>query len=103
MPPQKEHETIEFDVLIIGGGINGAAIARDAALRGLKVALFEKGDFGSGTTQFSSRLIHGGLRYLEQFEFGLVFEALQEREYLLKIAPHLVKPLQFVIPEYEHS
>lgn len=92
-----------FDVIIIGGGINGAAIARDAALRGLKVALFEKKDFGSGTTQYSTRLIHGGLRYLEQFQFGLVFEALQEREHLLKIAPHLVKPLQFVIPEYKQS
>ncbi len=92
-----------FDVLIIGGGINGAAMARDAALRGLKVALFEKGDFGSGTTQFSSRLIHGGLRYLEQLEFGLVFEALQEREYLLKTAPHLVRPLHFLIPNYIHS
>lgn len=96
-------EEKQFDVLIIGGGINGAAIARDAALRGLKVALVEKGDFGSGTTQFSSRLIHGGLRYLEQFDFGLVFEALQEREYLLKTAPHLVKPLHFLIPNYIHS
>jgi len=92
-----------FDLIIIGGGINGAAIARDAALRGLKVALFEKRDFGSGTTQYSTRLIHGGLRYLEQFQFGLVLEALQEREHLLKIAPHFVKPLQFVIPEYERS
>ena len=96
-------ELKKFDVIVIGGGINGAAIARDSALRGLQVALFEKGDFGSGTTQFSSRLIHGGLRYLEQFEFGLVFEALQEREYLLKTAPHLVRPLHFLIPNYIHS
>jgi len=96
-------EEKQLDIIVIGGGINGAAIARDAALRGLQVALFEKGDFGSGTTQFSSRLIHGGLRYLEQFEFGLVFEALQEREYLLKTAPHLVRPLHFLIPNYIHS
>ncbi len=93
----------EFDVLVIGGGINGAAIARDAALRGMRVGLFEKGDFGSGTTQYSSRLIHGGLRYLEQFQVDLVFEALQEREHLLRIAPHLVRPLEFLLPIYLHS
>ena len=93
----------EFDIIIIGGGINGAAIAREAQTRGLRVILLEKNDFASGTTQYSSRLIHGGLRYLEQFEFGLVFEALQEREYLLKTAPHLVRPLHFLIPNYLHS
>lgn len=91
---------MQFDILIIGGGINGAAIARDAALRGYTVALFEKGDFASGTTQYSTRLIHGGLRYLEQFDLKLVFEALQERENLLKIAPHLVTPISFLLPSY---
>lgn len=92
-----------FDTIVIGGGINGAAIVRDATLRGLKVALFEKKDFGSGTTQYSSRLIHGGLRYLEQGQFGLVYEALREREILFRIAPHFVKPLPFLIPEYNRS
>ena len=90
----------QHDIIIIGGGINGSGIARDAALRGLRVALFEKKDFGAGTTQAPTRLIHGGLRYLEHFEFGLVFESLQERKYLLQIAPHLVQPLGFIIPVY---
>ena len=93
-----------FDVAIIGGGIAGAAIARDAALRGLRVVLFERASFGSGSSSKSSKLIHGGLRYLRQVrDFGLVFEALQEREYLLKTAPHLVRPLHFLIPNYIHS
>src|SRR5215216_6987875 len=93
----------EFDVIIIGAGINGAGIARDAAMRGLKVLLIDKGDIGSGTSSASTRLIHGGLRYLEHFEFGLVRESLRERETLLRIAPHLVKPLPITIPIYKQS
>ncbi len=89
-----------FDLLIIGGGINGCGILRDAALRGFRAALVEKGDFASGTSSKSSKLIHGGLRYLEQMQFGLVHEACRERWTLLKIAPHLVRPLPFVIPIY---
>jgi len=92
-----------YDVIIIGAGINGAGIARDAAMRGLKVLLIDKGDPGCATTSASTRLIHGGLRYLEHFEFGLVRESLRERETLLKIAPHLVKPLALVIPIYKQS
>lgn len=90
----------EFDLLVIGGGIHGTGIARDAALRGLKVALVEKEDFGYGTTSRSTRLIHGGLRYLEFLDLGLVREALKEREVLLRIAPHLVKSLPFITPIY---
>ena len=89
-----------FDVIIVGGGIIGAGIARDAALRGLSVALFEKKDYASGTTSGSTRLIHGGLRYLEMFDFALVRMDLRERETLLRIAPHLVKPLEFFLPFY---
>ena len=92
-----------FDVVIIGGGINGAGIARDAAMRGLKVLLIEKGDLGCGTTTASTRLIHGGLRYLEHFEFGLVRESLREREILLRIAPQLVKALPIAIPIYKQG
>lgn len=92
-----------FDVVVIGGGIIGAGIARDAAVRGLRVALFEKHDFGSGTTAGSTRLIHGGLRYLEMLDFGLVRMDLRERETLLRIAPHLVKPLEFIMPFYGRS
>lgn len=92
-----------FDVIVIGAGIIGAGIARDAALRGLKVALFEKSDFGSGTTAGSTRLIHGGLRYLEMLDFRLVRLDLRERETLLRIAPHLVKPLDFLLPFYDRS
>src|SRR5689334_24302118 len=91
------------DVVIIGGGINGAEIARDAAMRGLKVLLIEKGELGCATTSASTRLIHGGLRYLEHFEFGLVRESLREREILLRIAPHLVKPLPIAIPIYKRA
>lgn len=91
------------DVVIIGAGINGAGIARDAAMRGLKVLLIDKGDLGGGTTSASTRLIHGGLRYLEHFEFGLVHESLREREILLRIAPHLVRPLAITIPIYKQS
>lgn len=91
----------EFDLLVVGGGITGAAVARDAASRGLRVALVEKGDFASGTSSASSKLIHGGLRYLENMEFKLVFEALAERALLLKTVPHMVRPLPFYLPVYE--
>ena len=87
-----------LDLLIIGGGVNGAGIARDAAGRGLTVALCEKGDLGEGTSSRSGKLIHGGLRYLEHYEFRLVREALIEREVLLRAAPHIVWPLRFVLP-----
>jgi len=92
-----------FDVAIIGGGIIGAGIARDLSLRGARVALVEKGDFGGGTTSGSTRLIHGGLRYLEMLDFRLVRMDLREREILLRIAPHLVKPLEFRIPFVKQS
>jgi glycerol-3-phosphate dehydrogenase len=92
-----------FDLVVIGAGINGAGIARDASMRGLKVLLLDKGDISDGTTQWSTRLIHGGLRYLEYYEVHLVRESLAEREKLLHIAPHLVKPLRFVVPIYERS
>lgn len=90
----------EFDVLVVGGGITGCGIARDAALRGLNVALVEKDDFASGTSSRSSRLVHGGLRYLEHGYLHLVFEASAERRRLLRLAPHLVRPLEFVWPVY---
>src|SRR5512146_2853527 len=89
-----------FDLVVIGAGINGAGIARDAAMRGLRALLLDKGDVGGGTTSYSTRLIHGGLRYLEHGEIGLVRESLREREVLLRIAPHLVGPLDFLIPIY---
>lgn len=94
-------ESEEFDLAIIGGGITGAGIARDAASRGLKVALVEGRDFASGTSSRSSKLVHGGIRYLENLEFGLVFEALSERARLFEMAPHLVHPLRFLIPIYK--
>jgi len=93
-------EKREFDVIIIGGGIAGAGVARDAAMRGLSTILFEKGDFSIGTTSKSSKLIHGGLRYLELFDFGLVRESLREREILQRLAPHLIYPIPFLIPVY---
>lgn len=89
-----------YDLAVIGGGINGAAIARDAALRGMSVILLEKDDFGSGASSKSSKLAHGGIRYLEHLHFALVKESLHERDLLLKNAPHLVKPLPFVYPVY---
>lgn len=92
--------TESFDVAIIGGGITGAGIARDAALRGLRVALLEARDFASGTSSRSSRLIHGGVRYLEHGHLRLVFESSRERRVLLRIAPHLVRPLAFTWPVY---
>src|SRR3954469_7492170 len=91
----------QYDLVVIGGGITGAGIARDAALRGLRVALFEKGDYASGTSSKSSKLIHGGLRYLEQGEIGLVFESVSERRVQTRVAPHLVRPLPFLIPIYK--
>ncbi|MEW6233485.1 MAG: glycerol-3-phosphate dehydrogenase [Chloroflexota bacterium] len=89
-----------FDILVIGGGVTGCGIARDAAMRGFSTALVEKEDFASGTSSKSSKLIHGGLRYLENFEFRLVFEASAERRRLRRLAPHLVKPLAFIFPVY---
>ena len=88
----------DFDLAIIGGGINGCGIARDAAGRRLRVVLLEQNDLASGTSSASSKLIHGGLRYLEHYEFGLVRAALREREILLRAAPHLIRPLRFVLP-----
>lgn len=93
-------ESRVFDVLIIGGGITGAGIARDAAMRGMSVAIVEKGDWANGTSSKSSRLIHGGIRYLAHGQIGLVRESVREREILLRIAPHLVKPLEFTWPVY---
>jgi len=91
----------KYDLLIIGGGINGAGIAHLAQDNGLKVALFEKGDFASGTSGKSTKLIHGGIRYLESFNLGLVIESLKERAIQLKVASHLVTPLSFIIPVYK--
>ncbi len=91
------------DLLVIGGGINGAGIARDAALRGLDVTLVEARDLAYGTSSRSSKLVHGGLRYLEQLEFSLVFESVSERRILMDIAPHLVRPLGFLFPVYGKS
>jgi len=93
----------DYDVVVIGGGMAGAGVARDLALRGLAVALVDKGDFASATTALSSKLIHGGLRYLELWDFGLVRESLRERETLRRLAPHVVKPLPFLIPIYRDS
>jgi glycerol-3-phosphate dehydrogenase len=92
-----------FDLLIIGGGITGAGVARDAATRGYKVALVEKTDFASGTSSKSSKLVHGGLRYLEHAQFKLVFEGTNERALLMKVAPHLVRPLEFLMPVYKRD
>jgi glycerol-3-phosphate dehydrogenase len=89
-----------FDLVVIGGGVNGSATAREAALRGLKVALLEARDFASGTSSRSSKLIHGGLRYLQQYDFALVHESRHERRLLFELAPHLAKPLPIVLPVY---
>src|SRR5256885_2084816 len=88
----------DFDLAVIGGGINGTAIARDAAGRGLAVLLVEQNDLASGTSSASTKLIHGGLRYLEHGWFRLVREALTEREVMLRMAPHLIRPMRFVLP-----
>lgn len=98
--PLSQLSSISFDVIVIGGGINGAGIARDAALRGFRVALFERADYAFGTSSRSSKLVHGGIRYLEQGHLSLVFEASQERQTLLRIAPHLVRPIPFLFPVY---
>ena len=101
-PQQRDDQTRDddavYDLAVTGGGINGAGIARDAAGRGAKVILFERGDLAQGTSSASTKLIHGGLRYLEHYEFGLVREALTEREKLWAIAPHIIHPLRFVLP-----
>src|SRR3982751_2523503 len=88
----------DYDLAIIGGGINGTGIARDAAGRGLRVLLLEQNDLGSGTSSASTKLIHGGLRYLEKGALRLVREALTEREVLLRMAPHLIRPMRFMLP-----
>lgn len=98
MTPNNSATPLTVDLLIVGGGINGAGIARDAAGRGLKVLLVEQADLASATSSASTKLIHGGLRYLEFFEFRLVREALIERERLLRIAPHIIRPMQFILP-----
>src|SRR4249920_2068103 len=90
-----------FDVAVIGGGITGAGVALDAASRGYSVALVEKADYASGTSSRSSKLIHGGLRYLQNFDLGLVREALLERQLMVALAPHLVKPLPLVVPAFD--
>lgn len=100
-PAIRELADTNFDVTIIGAGINGAGIARDAAMRGLKVLLIDKGDVGGGTSSTSTRLIHGGLRYLEHGELSLVRESLHEREILFRVAPHLVRPIPFLVPIYK--
>jgi len=102
MPLQRSSSVEPVDLLIIGGGINGVGIAADAIGRGLSVCLCEQGDLGQYTSSASSKLIHGGLRYLEQYEFALVRKALAEREVLLAKAPHLIHPLRFVLPHQPH-
>ena len=91
-----------FDAIVVGAGINGTGIARDAAMRGLRVLLLDKEDLSSGTTQWATRLIHGGLRYLQYYEFSLVRESLRDRELLFRTAPHLVRPLGFLVPVYDY-
>ncbi len=90
-----------FDVVVVGGGITGAGVALDAASRGYSVALVEKDDYASGTSSRSSKLVHGGLRYLQKFDLGLVREALLERQLMVALAPHLVRPLKMVVPAFE--
>src|SRR5689334_24815677 len=90
-----------FDIVVIGGGITGAGVALDAATRGYSVALVEKNDFAAGTSSRSSKLVHGGLRYLQNFDLGLVREALLERQILTHLAPHLVRPLPLVVAAFE--
>src|SRR3954449_4344211 len=90
----------QFDVLVVGGGITGVGVALDAATRGLRTALIERADIASGTSSKSSKLVHGGIRYLQQKEVGLVYEALAERQVLRKTAPHLVRVLPFLLPVF---
>ncbi|MGI9350228.1 MAG: glycerol-3-phosphate dehydrogenase [Rhizobiaceae bacterium] len=98
---RSDAEKPEFDIFVIGGGINGAGIAREATRRGYSVFLCDSGDFGSGTSSASTKLIHGGLRYLEHYEFKLVRESLMEREVLWKMAPHIIRPMRFVLPHHK--
>src|ERR1700709_740501 len=91
----------EFDVVVVGGGITGAGVALDAATRGYSVALGERHDFASGTSSRSSKLVHGGLRYLQNFDLGLVREALIERQIMVALAPHLVRPLPLIVPAFD--
>src|SRR6202167_6847524 len=90
-----------FDVVVIGGGITGAGVALDAATRGFSVALIERADYAAGTSSRSSKLVHGGLRYLQHFDLGLVREALLERQLMVALAPHLVHPLPLVVPAFD--
>ncbi len=90
-----------FDIVVIGGGITGAGVALDAASRGYSVALVEQADFAAGTSSRSSKLVHGGLRYLQNFDLGLVREALLERQLMVKLAPHLVRPLPLVVSAFD--
>lgn len=99
----KPHPSHIYDLIVVGAGVNGLGIARDAALRGLSVALVEKEDIGSGTSSWSGRLVHGGLRYLEQGDIRLVRESLREREILFRLAPHIVKPVSLMMPFYNHN
>src|SRR5438067_5159138 len=91
----------QFDIVVIGGGITGAGVALDAASRGYSVALVEQADFASGTSSRSSKLVHGGLRYLQNFDLGLVREALLERQLMVRLAPQLVRPLKMVVPAFD--
>src|SRR6266550_4199072 len=91
---QEDH----FDVVVVGGGVTGAGVALDAASRGYSVALVERGDFGQGTSSRSSKMVHGGLRYLQNFDLGLVREALLERQLMVELAPHLGYPTPFLVP-----
>ena len=100
-PMDAAGDSAEYDLAIIGGGINGCGIARDAAGRGWRVFLCDRADLASGTSSASTKLIHGGLRYLEHFEFRLVRHALAEREVLWRMAPHIVWPLRFVLPHHK--
>lgn len=93
----------EYDVVIVGGGINGCGLLRDLALNGVKTLLVDKGDFSSQTSQGSSKMLHGGIRYLETFDFGLVQEALEEKNLWLKLTPHLCFEREFYLPLYRYS
>ena len=106
--PRQRHEALavlegnDFDVLVIGGGVVGAGVALDASSRGLRVALIEARDYASGTSSRSTKLFHGGLRYLEQFQFSLVWEALHERTLMVEtLAPHLTRPIEILYPSLE--
>ncbi|TNM60717.1 glycerol-3-phosphate dehydrogenase [Streptomyces sp. NP160] len=101
--PESDPLALPFDLVVIGAGVNGVGIARDAALRGLRVVLLEQDDICSGVSAWSGRLVHGGLRYLEHYDFALVRESLRERETLFRLAPHLVKPVRLIMPFYRHN